>query len=69
MTLGSTQPLSEMSTRNIPGGEGRPTSKADNLTAICEPIVYKMWESQHLTTLWASTARYRDTFTIHYIMH
>jgi hypothetical protein len=41
MALGSTQPLTEMSTRNIPGGEGRPVRKADNLTAICEPIVYK----------------------------
>jgi hypothetical protein len=41
MALGSTQPLTEMSIRNIPGGEGRPARKADNLTAICEPIVYK----------------------------
>jgi hypothetical protein len=39
MTLGSTQPLSEMSTRNLPGGKGRPERKADNRTAICEPIV------------------------------
>jgi hypothetical protein len=42
MTLGSTQPLSEMSTRNLPGGggdKGRPARKANNLTAICEPIV------------------------------
>jgi hypothetical protein len=53
MALGSTQPLTEMCTRNIPGGgEGRPARKADNLTAICEPIVYKMWEPQHLTSLW-----------------
>jgi hypothetical protein len=42
---------------------GRPARKADNLTAICEPIVYKMWEPRCLTTLWASTASYRDTFT------
>jgi hypothetical protein len=63
MALGSTQPLTEMSTRNIPGGEGRPARKADNLTAICEPIVYKMWEPQPLTVLWVSMARYRDTFT------
>jgi hypothetical protein len=62
MALGSTQPLTEISTRNLPGGEGRPARKADNLTAICEPIVYKMWEPQHLTALWVSTARYRDTF-------
>jgi hypothetical protein len=37
MALGSTQPLTEMSTRNLPGGKGWPTRKADNLTAICEP--------------------------------
>jgi hypothetical protein len=30
---------------------------------IYEPIVYKMWEPQHLKTLWASTACCRDTFT------
>jgi hypothetical protein len=65
MAMGSTQPLTEMSTRNIPGGEGRPALKADNLTAICEPIVYKMWEPQHLTALWVSTARDRDTFTFY----
>jgi hypothetical protein len=41
MALGSTQPLTEKSTRNIPGGEGRPARKADNLTAVYEPIVYK----------------------------
>jgi hypothetical protein len=67
MALGSTQPLTEMSTRNIPGGEGRPARKADNLTVIYEPIVYKMWEPQHLTALWVSTARYKDTFTFYVI--
>jgi hypothetical protein len=39
MALGSTRPLTEMSTRNLSGGKGRPVHKADNLTAICEPIV------------------------------
>jgi hypothetical protein len=39
MALGSTQPLTEMSIRNLPGGKGRPAHRADNLTAICEPIV------------------------------
>jgi hypothetical protein len=63
MALGSTQPLTEMSTRNIPGGERRPARKADNLTAVYEPIVYKMWEPQHLTALWVSMTRYRDSFT------
>jgi hypothetical protein len=41
MVLGSTQPLTEMSTRNLPGEEGLPVHKADKLTAICEPIVYR----------------------------
>jgi hypothetical protein len=39
MALGSTQSLTEMSTRNLPGDNGRLARKADNLTAICEPIV------------------------------
>jgi hypothetical protein len=41
MTLGLTQPLTGMSTRNPPRGKGRSARKADNLTAICEPIVYR----------------------------
>jgi hypothetical protein len=63
MALDSTQPLTEMSTRNLSGGKGRPAHKADNLTAIYEPNVKKMWEPGHLTTLWASTACYRDSVT------
>jgi hypothetical protein len=39
VALGSTQPVTEMSTSNLPGGKGRPARKADNLTVICEPIV------------------------------
>jgi hypothetical protein len=39
MALESTQPLTEMSTRNFPGGKERPVRKGDNLTAICVPIV------------------------------
>jgi hypothetical protein len=39
--LGSTQSLTEMSTRNFPGVKVQPAPKADNLTATCEPIVYK----------------------------
>jgi hypothetical protein len=38
MALVSTQPLTEMSARNLPGGKGRPARKADNVTAICETI-------------------------------
>jgi hypothetical protein len=38
-TLGSTQPLTEINTRNLPGSKGRPVRKADNLATIYEPIV------------------------------
>jgi hypothetical protein len=62
MALSSTQPVTEMSTRNLPGGKGRPAREADNLTAICEPIVYKTWERRRLTSLWTSTACTRDSF-------
>jgi hypothetical protein len=37
-------------------GKGLPARKADNLTAIREQIVHKMWEPRPLTTLSASTA-------------
>jgi hypothetical protein len=65
MALEWTQSLTEMNTRNRPEGKGRPAHKADKLTAICGPIVrvYKMWEPRHLTTIWASAACYRDSFT------
>jgi hypothetical protein len=47
--LGSTPPL-----KWVPGiflgSKGRPASKADNLTAICEAFVYKIW--QPLYILW-----------------
>jgi hypothetical protein len=36
---GRLKPLTEMSTRKLPGGKGRPVRNADNITAICEPIV------------------------------
>jgi hypothetical protein len=39
MALGSTQPLTEMSTRYLLEGKGQPARKVDNLAAICEPIV------------------------------
>jgi hypothetical protein len=68
MALGSTRPLTEMSTRKIPGGgKGWPARKADNLTAICEPIVYKIWEPRRLTTLWAFTACYRESSTFYVV--
>jgi hypothetical protein len=36
MALGSTQLLTEVSTRNLPGGKKRWTRRADNLAAIYE---------------------------------
>jgi hypothetical protein len=59
MALWSTQPLTEMSIRNLPGDKGRPARKADNLTAICETTVYKTWKPRRLTVLWVPTACYR----------
>jgi hypothetical protein len=37
MALESTEPLTEMNSRNLPGVKGRPARKTDNLTAIYEP--------------------------------
>jgi hypothetical protein len=39
MALGSTKPLTEMITRNVPEGKLWPAHKAENFAAICEPIV------------------------------
>jgi hypothetical protein len=62
VALGLTQPVTEMSTRNIPAGNGRPARKADNF-ATCEPIVWKVGEPRRLTTVRASMACCRDSFT------
>jgi hypothetical protein len=39
MALGLTQPPTEMTTRNLPRGKAPPALEADNLAAVCEPIV------------------------------
>jgi hypothetical protein len=36
VVLGSTEPLTEMSTRNLPLSKNQPARTADNLAAICE---------------------------------
>jgi hypothetical protein len=41
MVLGSTQPLTKMSTRKLPGGKKRPARRADNIAVIYEPNVRK----------------------------
>jgi hypothetical protein len=43
--------------------------KADNLIAICEPSVSKVWDPGRLTTLWASTACYKDSVTIYFYFY
>jgi hypothetical protein len=63
MALRLTQPLIGNCITNLPGDKGHPTRKADNLTAISEPTVYKMWELRRLTNLWASTACCSDSLT------
>jgi hypothetical protein len=62
MALGSTQPLTEMGTRNLPGGKERPAREDANLTAICEPTVYKC-ESLDVSQPYGPSRRYRDSFT------
>jgi hypothetical protein len=64
MALGTTQPLDRNEYQESSWGVkgGRPARKADNLTTIYEPIVKEMWEPRRRTTLWASTACYRDSF-------
>jgi hypothetical protein len=44
MTPGFTQTATEMSTGRYLGVE-RSASKVDSLTAICEPIVWTMWDT------------------------
>jgi hypothetical protein len=53
MALGSTQPLTEMSTRCISWGQKWPVRKADNLTTIlCR--CHEIWEPELPATLWAT---------------
>jgi hypothetical protein len=63
MTLGLIQLLTEISTRNLPGGKARPARKDDNLTAICEPNIYTMWKPRRLKTLRAPGACLMDSFS------
>jgi hypothetical protein len=39
IALGSTQSITEISTRNISGRKEHPALKADNLKAICDEII------------------------------
>jgi hypothetical protein len=68
IALGFTQPLTEMSTRTIPGSKVWPARKAHNFTTIYEQIVCKICEPRRLTTLQASTAYYSNSFSCSYLL-
>jgi hypothetical protein len=58
MALGSTQPMTKMSTRILPGGKKRPALRADNLAAMSENVgasVSRNHKGLHVL--------YRDNFT------
>jgi hypothetical protein len=62
MALGSTQPLTEVSTRSIFWEYRRPVRQADNLTTIlcrCQEI----WEPQLPGNLWTTPGLYLYCFT------
>jgi hypothetical protein len=64
MALGSTQHLTEMSTRDLPEGKGRPERGDDNLTAICEPENVGASTSHNPLGLHGLL---RDSFTFFYV--
>jgi hypothetical protein len=64
MALGSTQPLTEMSTGDLPGGKGG--GRRVRLTILPPTLSRLSRENVGLSTshnLWAFTACYRDSFT------
>jgi hypothetical protein len=68
MALISAQPLTAMSFRNLPGGKGRTEFKADNLTAICEPIVWKIVGASKSHNPMGLYVCCRDSFTFDLIL-
>jgi hypothetical protein len=39
--------------------------EVDKITTLWEPIVYSIWDPQHLKVLQVSTAPYGHSFTFH----
>jgi hypothetical protein len=67
MAIGLTQPL-EMNTRNLTGGEGWPVRKADNLTTICEPTVYKKCGSLNISETYGPP-QHVTGIALHFFQH
>jgi hypothetical protein len=70
MGLGSIQHLTQMSTSSFTGGEEPPARRADQLAAIYEQNICKLWEPEPVTTLRATTActGIDSPFPLHEIM-
>jgi hypothetical protein len=63
MALGSTQPLTEMSTTNISWGLRRPVHRADNLTTFMRRLSRNLGASTSWNTKGLSRPK-RDSFTV-----
>jgi hypothetical protein len=48
------------------GSRARLVRRADNLTTICEPVLWTVWDPQHLMTQYAPMASYGDSLTFCY---
>jgi hypothetical protein len=63
VAVGSTQPLTEMSARNLPeGSKARPERKSNNFTTVSADYPENVGTSTS-RILWTSAACYRDSYT------
>jgi hypothetical protein len=71
VVLGWTRSSREMSVENFPGNKLPKVLIAHKLTPISQPIVYKIWHPQCLTTLSGATTCHNDglSFSILYLYY